>query len=167
MKKIFLAISLLGACLVSISCTEKCRIEQNARTLAGSVTSIDPYYFEGEFDGHKIDKEDATLMLLQKSDDAFELSVRFIDEDLVNSLGINSLGTSPITLSGKAGDVVFDSDIDVSVQKVYKGKASGWIKSDVPTKTSPAQYNLTGEITLSWLSESQETHNFTINKIIR
>ena len=162
MKKIVLAISLLVACLVSISCTEKCRIEQNARTLAGSVTSIDPYYFEGEFDGHKIVKEDATLMLLQKSDDAFELSVRFIDEDLVNSLGINSLGTS-----GKAGDVVSDSDIDVSVQKVYKGKASGWIKSDVPTKTSPAKFNLTGEITLTWLSESQETHQFTINKIIR
>ena len=167
MKKIVLAISLLGACLVSFSCTVKWQIEQNARTLAGSVTGLDPYFFEGEFDGHKIDKEDATLMLLQKSDDAFELSVRFIDEDLVNSLGINSLGTSPITLSGKAGDVMFDSDIDVSVQKVYKGKASGWIKSDEPTKTSPAKFNLTGEITLSWLSESQETHNFTINKIIR
>ena len=167
MKKIFLAISLLGACLVSISCTEKCRIEQNARTLAGSVTSIDPYFFEGEFDGHKIDKEAAFLWLTQKSNDTFELSVRYIDEDLVNSLGINSLGTSPITLSGKVGDVVFDSDIDVSVQKVYKGKASGWIKSDVPTKTSPAKFNLTGEITLSWLSESQEAHQFTINKIIR
>ncbi len=167
MKKIFLAISLLVACLVSISCTEKYRIEQNARTLAGSVTGLDPYFFEGEFDGHKIDKEAAFLWLTQMSNDTFKIKVEFIDEELVKTLGINSLGTSPITLSGKAGDVVFDSDIDVSVQKVYKGKASGWIKSDVPTKTSPAKFNLTGEITLSWLSESQETHKFTINKIIR
>ena len=167
MKKILLAISLLGACLVSFSCTVKWQIEQNARTLAGSVTGLDPYYFEGEFDGHKIDKEAAFLWLTQMSNDAFIIKVEFIDEELVKTLGINSLGTSPITLSGKAGDVVFDSDIDVSVQKVYKGKASGWIKSDVPTKTSPAKFNLTGEITLSWLSESQETHQFTINKIIR
>ena len=167
MKKILLAISLLGACLVSFSCTVKWQIEQNARTLAGSVTGLDPYFFEGEFDGHKIDNEAAFLWLTQMSNDAFKIKVEFIDEELVKTLGINSLGTSPITLSGKAGDVVFDSDIDVSVQKVYKGKASGWIKSDVPTKTSPAKFNLTGEITLSWLSESQETHQFTINKIIR
>lgn len=164
MKKIVPIVSLI--CFFLVSCTDSWRIEQNAKTLAGSVTSINSYHAEGLFDGESFGDQFTIFNCIQKSNNSLQFTLLQNSGTLTKNTDVAGIATSEIMLSGSVGDVLFDSIVEVTVNATkYKGRASGWIQSDVPTKTTPAQYNLKCEITLQWVDSADKSHTLIINRV--
>lgn len=169
MKKISFVFLVLLVC----SCSDGWKLSQQAKTLSGSVSSIEPFLYEGSIDGISIIptiKCPQFLHLNRETDNSITISVEINPEAQLSD--IVSFSAPSIKLSGQTGDVSFDQAVKLSVSSgsrmTVDGRISGWLQRQPLTKTSPEQPNLTGSIAVTWTSSDTigEEHRFVINKII-
>lgn len=163
------AIIIMAAFLCS--CSDSWRIDQQAKTLSGSVSSIDFFLYEGSIDGKVIIPSlgcPHRLFIERATDNSITIAA-IINPDAHLS-DIEGISTSPVTLHGKAGDVSFDETVKLSLsnESVTNARVSGHLQKMPITRTSPIQPNLTGVIEMVWVSSEDPgtEHRFIINKII-
>ena len=164
--------ALIAAVLMFGACTsEKYEVEKNFKTLAGSVESH-PYYFVSA----SLDNSgDLPLILsvgqVNKSTVTFDISSLDYKSPIAENSQIVSVGTSSVELEGKVGDVNFDKDVEVTVHyadnKYSKsnGRVKGHLQSTYFTKTSPAQFDLWGNVEIQFKDNTGADHVLTVKNI--
>jgi hypothetical protein len=158
-----------------MGCSDAWWIDQEAKTPAGSVSSIEDYLYEGSCDGAMIVpslKCPHRLRIEKETDKVIDIGVMInpeghIVEDVV------WVAVDRVALKGRAGDVCFDQEVDLRVSDGSNitepsGRISGWLKKIPFTKTSPDQPDLDGHIELSWTASDKPSvrHVVVVDKII-
>lgn len=157
-------------------------IEQNSKTLAGSVSYDYPYSASVIFDGEDISQSpngvETVLCIYQrgKNQIVLELSRGWHKEyPVIENGAVRNIETSLIVLQGKAADVTFDQTVELEFTNMESGshtaggKVSGWLKNPgliaIWTKTDVSQFDLDGEVRIEWQETSGLHHTLFISNI--
>ena len=164
----------LVSVLLFTYCSDAWIIDRDAKTLAGSVTSIEDYCFEGSIDGIAIEhsiRMPHRLILKKNNDNSMSLSASLnLQADLPY---LFSISIPEIMLYGHVGSVSFNQKAKLtlfhdSTPTELNGEVSGWLNVVPITKTSPIQPDLDGEIHITWNFPDSISfkHHLLINRII-
>ena len=153
-------------------------------TLSGRVSTETPYRARGTYNTDQFGEESPVgVNILYKSHETNKIYILLypLAERYTAIFGdVSTLETTSFLIKGELGDVTFDDNCELRIERSDKSEYSasasvkGWIKTDLPksvqTKSGPWYYDYTCEITLEWdepVSGSSEHHKLYIGQITR
>lgn len=163
--KLFAYITALG--FIICSCSEVWQINQNSKTLSGSVSSKDAYTSSVELNGAVLDYP-SILLVQQLTDGSISLTLQALKTSPGTDFlfgDVSGVMISGIPLEGERADVRFNTDCQVlfNGRDGTAGSVRGWLKNltilDLMTKVTPAKWKLEGEIVISWTDASTGESN--------
>lgn len=186
MKKITVLISLILVALSFTSCGEQWELEQELKTRAGSIATVDPYLAECEVDGmimsNPVNAQGLVFLdIIMEDSNHISIDVNTAGYGitpwiLVNDGNYSHLYASGVLLGGSAGDVTFSSGSMLALSRSdlssseFSGTVSGWLKNItlLQTRLSRDKYEMDGEVVIKWQDyESRKDHIMKISRIQR
>lgn len=174
MKRIFPFLSLLTVISICSACNTP-SLREAKSSLANSIETYGLHrYCDFTIDGNK-DNGIGTIIIKGINDSTVNFEFGFLSDTsipLFNDQKEWRISATNINLSGDFSKIVFDQKANIKAFKLdpfselfsNTGRVSGWLYNKAITKSERPEYDIKGEIELSW-DETGITHKISINNI--
>lgn len=151
-------------------------IEEAKESLA---TSINTFGLSRECDYRADDTDISTpaiIRIIKNSDTSVGFEFGSLTEEMIPCFSFTGswyIKTNPVNLSGDFLKVSFDESVSIVITNSMSShnyyncncRVKGWLHNKAITKRENPEYDIEGEITLSWQDELQKSHELYFHNI--